>query len=195
MYSVYSYRRKRPTGMIITLILITAIVGGSGYLIYRKLKEPISFNNMNDNETHQENKVNAVYEKSVTKYSEHTDFNLTIVYSCGHQADFVSKIPSNFQGKTITEIKSENTNYDIYDYTDYMIYAKEKVDECCDNHYVLILNGNKLTSYNKKTPDVTEKEITVNLKEFFAEDIKILQNGIEVSSKTELLEYFENFAT
>jgi len=195
MYNLYSYRRKRPTRMIIILILITTIVGGSGYIIYRKLKEPIIFKNTAENEIHQESTVNTAPEKKELKYNEHTDFNLTVIYSCGHQADFESKIPLNFIGKTINEIKTENSNYDIYDYSDYKIYAKENLDECCDNHYILILNGNKLTSYNKKTPDITEKEITINPKEFYNEDIKILQNGIEVSSKTELLEYFENFAT
>ena len=128
-------------------------------------------------------------------YSENEEFNLSVFYSCGHNTNFIQSIPKNFLGKTITRIKEENPDYDIYDYTDNIIYANHFVSEPCDHHYMIILNGTRLISYNKKTPHIIEKETHVNLRELFSEDIEILKRGIEVSSKNELLEYFEGFSS
>ena len=195
MYNLYSYRKKRPIGLIITIIISSTIVAVTSYIIYKNLKEPIKFENNSIIYEESEKEINSLIDQKDIKYNKDCDFHLNLLYSCGHNKNTVSKIPINFYDKTINEIKNENPSYDIYDYTDFSIYATREVDEFCDNHFIIRLNGNKLSAYNKKTPDVTEKETVLNLREYSKEDLEILKNGIELSSKTELLEFFENFAS
>lgn len=195
MYNLYSYRRKRPTGMIVTIVLAVGIFVTSGYFVYKKLKEPIEFKKETITEESYEKEISATATKNDTKYDKNCDFYLNTLYLCGHNETSQSKIPDNFHNKTIDEIKNDNPRYDIYNYNDFSIYANEFIGEICNNHFIIKLNGNNLISYNKKTPDVIEKEKKLNLKEFLKDDIEILRNGIEFSSKTELLEFFENFAS
>lgn len=192
MYNLYSYKKKRPIGLIITIFIIALIVGLSCYLAVRKLKEPVI----------PETKAKEVYEEPASTsyrdkeiiYTEHSDFDLTSYYLCGHKENTISKIPDGFKGKTIDEIKNEYGEYDIYNFTDTKIFANEIISSHCNNHFVIILKGNKLISYNKNTPTILEREVVLNLNDFLKDDLEILKNGIEVSSETELIEYFENFA-
>lgn len=195
MYNLYSYRRKRPTGLIITIVLAVGICVTSAYLIYKKFKEPIEFKKEIVTEESYEKEISAPATKKETKYDKNCDFYLNTIYLCGHNEITETKIPDNFYEKTINEIKKENPRYNIYEYNDFSIYANEIIEEICDNHFIIKLNGNKLISFNKKTPDIIEKEKNLNLKEFLQDDIEILKNGIEFFSKTELLEFFENFAS
>ncbi len=195
MYNVYSYRKKRPYGLIITLVIVSIITVVSGYFAYKMLTKPIEFKKAKAPAGEVSNTTLPDVPKTANIYSGDGEFNLSVFYSCGHNTNFISNMPDNFLGKTIEQIKEENPDYDIYDYTNNIIYANHFISELCDHHYIIALNGSRLISYNKKTPDVIEKEITVNLRELFSEDIEILKRGIEVSSKNELLEYFEGFAS
>lgn len=192
MYNLYSYRKKRPTGLIITIFLITLIAGSSCYLIARKLKAPV-IPDIEEPEVYEE-PASISYKDNEILYTENSDFDLTSYYICGHKENTLTKIPEGFLGKTITEIKNEYTEYDIYSFTDTKIFANEVLTSHCNNHFIIILKGNKLISYNKNTPLIIEREVFLNLNDFYKDDIEILKNGIEVSSKTELLEYFEGFA-
>ena len=193
MYSLYSYRKKRPYGLIITIILISAIAGTSCYLVIKKLKEPVIPEKI-ETKVYEEPAA-ITYKDKETVYTENSDFDLTTYYLCGHKENSVSKIPKAFFGKTIDEIKDTHTEYDIYSYTDTKIFANEVLTANCNNHYIIILKGRKLISYNKNTPTIIEREAYLNLNDFLEDDIEILKNGIEVASKTELLEYFEGFAS
>ena len=128
------------------------------------------------------------------KYNENAEFMLTETYLCGHNKVTNTSLPEEFTGKTITQIKNENPDYIITSYNDFSISALKVCDRHCDNHYIIKLNGNKLTSFNKNSPDIIIKEIKMNLYEYPSEDIEILKNGIEVGSKEEMLEFFEDFA-
>lgn len=193
MYNAYSHRKRKPTGLIITIIVCLTIVGFTIFFAYRYLSVPIPRQTAEEEVPQGDIVINREAKKDI-KYNENASFNLTTSYRCGHTEVTEEKIPSSFIGKTIEEIKAKNKEYDIYTYNDFSISANKTLDRECGNHYIIKLEGNKLKSYNKQTPDITEKEITINLREFFEEDIEILKNGIEVGSKTELLEFYEDFA-
>ena len=106
----------------------------------------------------------------------------------------LATLPTEELKAELEEIKNENPEYIVTSYNDFSISAMKVYDKHCDNHYIIKLQGNKLISYSKNSPDITIKEIKINLMEYPDEDIEILKNGIEVGSKEEMLEFFEDFA-
>lgn len=194
MYNMYSYRKKRPAGLIITIIVCSIIILITGFFIYINLAAPLPFKEKEAmKETENEIVINKPLANDV-KYSENTEFMLTETFLCGHNKVTNISLPQNFIGKTITEIKNENPEYTVTSYNDFSISAMKVFDKHCGNHYIIKLKGNKLMSYNKNSPDIIVKEIKMNLMEYPDEDIEILKNGIEVGSKEEMLEFFEDFA-
>lgn len=194
MYNMYSYRKKRPTGLIITIIICLIIVLATGFFIYINLTTPLPFKEKEvANKSENEIVINKPQTNDV-KYDKNAEFMLTETFLCGHNKETNTSLPENFIGKTITEIKKENPDYIITSYNDFSVSALKVYDKHCDNHYIIKLNGTKLISFNKNSPDVTIKEIKMNLAEYPSEDIEILKNGIEVGSKEEMLEFFEDFA-
>lgn len=194
MYSFYSYKKKRPTGLIITIIICTVIILITGYFVYRTISIPLPFKKEEIQDFKEENIVtNNTQEKNI-RYTKNTEYILTKNFICGHSVTEQTPVPENFIGKTIEEIKEENKNIEVTLYNDFSISATELCGNQCDNHYIIKLNGNKLISFNKNTPDLIVKETTLNLREFPESDVTILKNGIEVGSKDELLEFYEDFA-
>lgn len=194
MYNMYSYRKKRPVGLIITIIICSIIILITGFFIYINLTAPLP---SKEKEVLSETESEIVINKPQTndiKYTKNTEFTLTETFLCGHNIVKSETIPQNFIGKTIEEIKNENPEYIVTSYNDFSISAMKVYDKHCDNHYIIKLQGNKLISYSKNSPDITIKEIKINLMEYPHEDIEILKNGIEVGSKEEMLEFFEDFA-
>lgn len=194
MYNMYSYRKKRPYGLIITIIICSIIVVLTGYFVYKNLTTPIPFKEKaSEEQTGNEIVINKPQSNDI-KYSKNAEFTLTESFLCGHNKVTSSTMPDNFVGKTISDIKNENPDYIITSYNDFSISALQVCDRHCDNHYIIRLDGAKLTSYNKNAPDIVIKEIKLNLIEYPKEDIEILKTGIEVGSKEEMLEFFEDFA-
>lgn len=194
MYNMYSYRKKRPIGLIITIIVCSIIILITGFFIYKNLTKPLPFKEKDTSMTRESEIVINKPQTNDIKYNKNAEFMLTETYLCGHNKVTNTSLPEEFIGKTIGEIKSENPDYIITSYNDFSISALKVCDKHCDNHYIIKLNGNKLTSFNKNSPDITIKEIKMNLYEYPSEDIEILKNGIEVGSKEEMLEFFEDFA-
>lgn len=194
MYNFYSYKKKRPTGLIITIIICSIIILTTGYFVYRTVSVPLPFKEKAVQDLNKEDIVTNNAQKTDTKYTKNTRYILTKNFICGHSVTEDLYIPPNFVGKTIDEIKKENQNIEITLYDDFSISATELYDTQCENHYIIKLKGNKLISYNKNEPDIIIKETTLNLMEFQKSDADILKNGIEVGSKEELLEFYEDFA-
>lgn len=193
MYNFYSYKKKKPIGLIITVIICTALIITTGYFIYKNITTPLPFERNEEVEITGDAVANITKENE-TVYNRHAVLNLTEKYKCGHNIVTSAKIPDSFTGKSIEDIKKENPELNITSYNDFSINAEQLIENECNNHYVIKLKNGKITSYNKSIPDITVKEITINLQEYLKEDIEILKNGIEVGSKEEMLEFFEDFA-
>lgn len=194
MYSFYSYKKKKPYGVIFTIILCVIITGVSGFFIYKNLSEPLRENINVKSIPQDSDPVSTNIPPSPVRYSENTVFNLTKSYVCGHEFKSVEKIPKSFIGKTIDEIISMQYEYEIISYDNSSITAIMYTKTECDSHFIIKLNGNTLIAYNKLKPQEIIKKADINLYEYYEEDIKILSNGIEVTSTNELLEFFEDFA-
>ena len=193
MYSYYSYKKKKPYGIIITVLISSIIIGVTGFIIYKNLTAPLN-NATPKAENAGENPVSGEISPSPTIYTADTSFTLTKSYICGHEYKTNEKIPENFIGKTIEEIFSMQYDYEITDYSSHSITATKYINDECDSHYIIKLKGKTLMAYNKKNPQEIIKKTDINLFEYYEEDIRILNNGIEVTSMNELLEFFEDFA-
>lgn len=194
MYSFYSYKRKKPIGLIITICICTALIIVTGVLIYKSIFTPLPFERNTEETKIAGEAVSNVASESQTIYAKHTVLNLTEKFLCGHNTLSSTEIPDSFVGKTIDDIKKENPELSVTSYNEWSINAEKINNKECNNHYIIKLKNGKVISYNKNIPDITIKETSINLQEYLKEDIEILKNGIEVGSKEEMLEFFEDFA-
>lgn len=197
MINVYSHKKRFPVLPLILIIIITLIICTSSFIIYKKLSEPInneknSPNKLDINESEKVASFPIESEKEII-FTNNTDFHLTTTYSCNHKITTISKIPNDFINKKIDEIKIIYPEYEIINYNEFEISANHYVPQICGNHYMIVLSGNEIISYNKNSPEKIEKKIKINMNEFLKEDIEILKGGIEVGSKSEMLEFLEGF--
>ena len=191
MYECYSFKKRKATGIIITVIVCVAIVSVTAVLVYNALFTPLP---PKEEVIPQGEPVAAVPLSDEIKYTKNTQYFLTEVYLCGHKKQTETVIPEKFIGKTIEEIKNENPSLQINSFNDFSISAVKVINEVCDSHYIITLSGNQLVSYKKSEPETIIKKSSINLKEFSEDDTDILKSGIEVGSKDEMLEFFEDFA-
>ena len=197
MINIYSHRKRFPVLLVIFIIIVTLIICTSAFIIYKKLSEPIinESNSLNELDIEESEKVSGFPEETEKEiiFTGNTDFHLITTYSCNHKITTISKIPDSFINKKIDDIKNLYPEYEIINYNEYEISANKYVPQICENHYMIVLSGNEIISYNKNSPDKIEKKIKINLNEFLKEDIEILKGGIEVGSKSEMLEFLEGF--
>ncbi len=191
MYECYSFKKRKTAGIIVTVIVCAVIVSVTAVLVYKALFTPLP---QKEEVTPQGEPVAAFPLSDEVKYGKNTQYFLTEVYLCGHKKQTETHIPDEFIGKTIEEIKKENPSLQINAYNDFSLSALKVINEVCDNHYIITLSENHLISYKKSEPDKIIKKSSINLNEFLEEDTEILKSGIEVGSKDEMLEFFEDFA-
>ena len=195
MYQIYSYRKKNYKRLFLVLFAVCLTVVG-GYYSFRSIldnrlpQEEESAILLNAQDRPLETKV----AKEDFRYEEGAAFHVTYHYSCGHKKTEERRIPLSFIGKTFLELQEENPGYEFLDSTPQQLVANVIIAAQCDDHYIIQLSGETLTVYYKKSPGMVEREVPIHMETLYAEDIEILKNGIEVGSKTELLEFLEDFA-
>ncbi len=191
MYECYSFKKGKKTGVIITALVCIFIVSVTAVLVYKALFTPLP---AKEEVVPQGEPVAATPLSDEIKYGKHTQYFLTEVYLCGHKKQVETTIPDEFIGKTIEEIKAQYPHIQINAYNDFSISSLKVTNEICDNHYIITLSGDNLISYKKSEPEKIIKKSAINLNEFLKEDTEILKGGIEVGSRDEMLEFFEDFA-
>ena len=67
-------------------------------------------------------------------FTEHSMLNMTYLYSCGHTASKVEKIPPEFIGKTLDEVKETFPEYHITSFSPGTSVAEKKLTSVCDEH-------------------------------------------------------------
>ncbi len=194
MYNYYSYRKKKPLGLIITVCVCVFLILLTAFFIFFNLTEPLNLRDKKIDEDGSQNVSKNNIEKNMVLYDKNAELHLTEYFVCGHRTISNTIIPDNFISKTIDQIKEENPNIEVTGYNENSISAIRYSSMECDNHFIIILRGNSLVAYNKKDPSNVIKSIKINLIEYSSDDIAILKGGIEVNSQEEMLEFFEDFA-
>ena len=191
MYECYSFKKKNTLGIILTVIICTVIASVTAVLAYKMLFTPLP---EKEEVVPQGEQVSASPQNEDLKYQKEAEYYLIEAFGCGHNKEFSGNIPESFIGKTIEEIKNENPDIEITAFNDFSISAHKTSSGSCDNHYIIMLSGNRLTAYKKDEPEKILKKLTISTNDFSKEDIEILKNGIEVGSFDEVLEFLEGFA-
>lgn len=128
-------------------------------------------------------------------FTEQSMLNMTYLYSCGHTASKVEKIPPEFIGKTLDEVKETFPEYHITSFSPGTSVAEKKLTSVCDEHYTMKLDGEKLIITYTNSPNKIKQEMPIDINLLPFETIEILNKGIRVDGETELLEFMEDFAS
>lgn len=128
-------------------------------------------------------------------FTDNSMLNMTYVYSCGHTATKVEKVPPEFIGKTLDEVKEAFPEYQITSFSPGTSIAEKKLSGVCDEHYVMKLDKEKLVITYKNNPQKIKQEMSIDINLLPFETIEILNKGIHIDGETELLEFMEDFAS
>ena len=128
-------------------------------------------------------------------FTENSMLNMTYLYSCGHTMSKVEKVPPEFIGKTLDEVREAFPEYDITSFSPGTSNAEKKLSSVCDEHYIMKLDGEKLLITYKNNPHKVKQEMPIDINMLPFETIEILNKGISVDGETELLEFMEDFAS
>lgn len=128
-------------------------------------------------------------------FTENSMLNLTYQYSCGHTSSAVEKVPAGFVGKTLEEAAQAFPEYNIISFSPGTTVAEKKVNEMCDQHYVMKLEGEKLVVTQRNDPQKIRAEMPLDINMLPLETIEILNKGLNIDGETELLEFMEDFAS
>ncbi|MBQ4110974.1 MAG: hypothetical protein IJC74_08850 [Clostridia bacterium] len=124
-----------------------------------------------------------------------SQIDITYNYSCGHSVEKIEPVWEEFSGKSKNEIEAVHTNCIVESISPKISVMSIYLQEICNNHYMVKLEGNYIKAYNKNSPEKAEKKMKVDRTMLYEEDIKILEAGVEVASMEELLEFLENFSS
>ena len=128
-------------------------------------------------------------------FTEDSMLHMTYLYSCGHSVSKVEKVPAEFAGKTLDEVKEAFQEYHITSFSPGTSLGEKKLNSVCDEHYVMKLDGEKLVITYQNNPQKIKQEMPIDINLLPFETIEILNKGIRVDGETELLEFMEDFAS
>lgn len=169
------------------LIFIFSIVIGLYYSI--KWKNNISKENMS-NEVIQE----TGYQEVKLDY----DSNLYIkkYYSkCGHISIVSAEMPVELINMSRDEIEETFPNWKVEEFSKNEVILAKRIDEFCEEHYVVKMDDNFINVYHQKKPNDLEFYKTTNISTEYLEedDRKKLENGIYIYGKNSLNSTIEDF--
>ena len=116
-------------------------------------------------------------------------------YSCGHSEYKEEKIPGDYIGLTVDELKEKNPGRTACSYKNGILEIKENLSVKCPDHYSVFLEGGNIVVIRENSPTKTREEIPVDLRGLYKEEIEALEKGLEFSSREEVLEFLEDFSS
>lgn len=137
--------------------------------------------------------INVLKPQKLTTIQENAILELTTSYACGHSKTERFQLPRQLIGKTAEEAKEIYSEWDFSKITDSMITAQQTQAYECENHFMLVLNQNKITVTNSRDHSKIISELEINPNILTQEDKSILEAGIFINSEYELLEILESF--
>lgn len=178
------YKRKKRRTFKITLLILFSVTGILSLVYLKKIPEKP--------EIIREETIPAAEQKNEQTVRE-GPMHITYIYSCGHRIEEHKPIPSSYIGKTPGEIISDFSGVEHAGFESGTLTVSVHIASECDNHYTAKLYGNVIRIFPVGNPDTPVKEITVDLKYFYNEEINELKEGISLNSREEVLEFLENY--
>lgn len=142
-----------------------------------------------------ENAPNSENKNDENVVNPNSQLDITYNYSCGHSVEKIEPVAEMFSGKTKEQIEAVHTNCIVESVSPRITVMSIYLEEICNDHYVVKLDGDYIKACNKNSQDKVEKKMKVDRAMLYDEDIKILEAGVEIASMEELLEFFENFSS
>lgn len=156
------------------------------YTEYQKLSEQKTTQNMEK----------EIFGKNIFSGDEQTIVKFSSMYlKCGHKEQKEEKLDPSLYGKDLDDIKKFYDEYTFYSTLDNTILFERTIDNFCEKHYIAQLNGYTITIYHKNDNSNIYKVIQVNRSNYTEDDIKLLEDGIELDSNAALVSFLEDFTS
>lgn len=137
-----------------------------------------------------------IFGKNVFSGDEQTIVRFTSMYlKCGHKVQKDEKLDPSLYGKNLDDIKKFYDDYTFYSTLDHNILFERTVDSFCDKHYIAKLDGYTITIYHQNNLSNIYKTIQVNRNNYTEDDIKLLEEGIELNGDAALVSFLEDFTS
>lgn len=158
--------------------------------------EEIKINTIEIEENNNNN--NNIVETSMSniKVSPNALINKKIMYSnCGHILTQLDNVDISLVNLTEDEIKEIFYDWEIEEFSEDKICLFQEVDGICNEHYVLKEYNSHIGIYNKDVDGNLNFIEETQISTFYLtyEDLEKLEVGIELTGKTALYEYLEDY--
>lgn len=193
MHNLFYKRKRKLPKLLFLIILPSAIIIGIKALDHTGGKASPS--------------PTTAYQKEADKAYDHEAFSpgsevinegimkTECVYSCGHSECREEKIPEKYIGLTTSQVLESNPEIINCYYDGEILNIQIQNEKKCSRHYMVRLEDDRFVIYNENDPESTREEIKVDLRGLYEDEIESLKKGIEFSSREEILEFLEDFAS
>ena len=178
--------------LLITLLIISFMIGYFGYKIYDSTVQINKLSQNNQNIIQNDKIVNATREK----VSPNANVVIRTYYEkCGHNEEVVVELPVEMVNCTQEELENKYKDIELESFSANQLIFLKKEKGICNNHYIVREKDNEINIYKlKSNGEESFFDRTSISTEYLSEiDLKNLKEGIKVYGKEELNSILEDF--
>lgn len=180
---------KRIIFFGILIFVFSTAIGYYYSALWKNNEKDIAYENTTPKEIEQTNSQEE-------KISYNATFSLKKYYKCGHFQFQYSELPREIINMTKSEIENNYPNWEIEEFSSQNLVLSQKIDNICDEHYVLKLgDDDNIIIYHLSNLGEEELYKNTNISKDYltSKDIENLEKGIYVYGIGNLNSAIEDF--